>query len=121
MLFKFFLSWFAIWLLFLFPNILNDTDWFLIACDTSTLLIQNWIERKKDRQKNHHDRDPRCFLKKSDEDHLIKLAFNRGIKIAIDAKTEQALRVIGLKTFDLEIQAPGAHFNDPNIARFRVD
>lgn len=43
------------------------------------------------------------------------------IKVAVDAGMEWRLYVIGLRTFGLEIQAPRAHLNDPNIARFQVD
>lgn len=57
---------------------------------------------------------------KLDQNQLIKAAFYRGreIKVAVDARIERKLHVIGLRTFALEIQAPRAHLNDPNIARF---
>lgn len=59
---------------------------------------------------------------KLNQNRLIK-AFYRGggIKVAVHAGMEWRLQLIGLRTFGLEIQAPRAHLNDPNIARFQVD
>jgi len=63
------------------------------------------------------------FTPTSKLDRLIKVAFYRGrkIKVAVDVGMERKLRVIGWRTFGLEIRAPRAHLNDPNIAQFQVD